>query len=66
MQSNAGNLSGKYYFTTSHNTTATRVVNKKKEPMDTDKRRRRMIEREMKAEYEIDSLEMGPRDSKRK
>ena len=25
-----------------------------------------MIEREMKAEYEIDSLEMGPRDSKRK
>ena len=66
MQSNAGNLSGKYYFTTSHNTTTTRVVNKKKEPMDTDKRRRRMIEREMKAEYEIDSLEMGPRDSKRK
>ena len=67
MQRNAGNLSGKYYFTTSHNTTTTtRVVNKKKEPMDTDKRRRRMIEREMKAEYEIDSLDNGPRDSKRK
>ena len=56
------NLSGKYYFSTSHNS---KLVTKKKEPLDTDKRRRKM-EREMKAEYEIDSLDIGPRDSKRK
>ena len=63
QSSNAGgNLSGKYYFSTSHNT---KLVTKKKEPLDTDKRRKKM-EREMKAEFEIDSLDIGPRDSKRK
>ena len=62
QKSNGAQLTGKYYFSTSHNT---KVSKKKKEPMDTD-RRKKKIEREMKAEYEIDSLDIGPRDSKRK
>ena len=57
-------LSGRYYFSKGYSS-YTYNGRSMREPMDTIKGRKRM-ENAMKAGYEIDELNFGPRDSKRK
>ena len=57
-------LSGKYYFTKGYSS-HTYSGRSMREPTDTIKGRKRM-ENDMKAGYEINELNIGPRDSKRK